>query len=81
MGQGQTCATSSDIQGSKKRRSLYCRSQSFKIKRKCRSRGTADNDSNDGAANSNQTRLNAVTALDSWLTQTQQEVATAILFY
>jgi predicted extracellular nuclease len=29
--------------------------------------GTADNDSNDGAANSNQTRLNAVTALDSWL--------------
>jgi hypothetical protein len=32
MGQGQSCATSSDIQGSKKRRSLYCRSQSFKIK-------------------------------------------------
>jgi predicted extracellular nuclease len=29
--------------------------------------GTVDNDSNDGAANSNQTRLNAVTALDSWL--------------
>jgi predicted extracellular nuclease len=29
--------------------------------------GTADNDSNDGAANSNQTRLNGVRALDSWL--------------